>query len=157
MIILTSNLATDNIMELYAGDEKPGMGDVVDEIRPVLSAHFLPALLARMSIVPYGPIKPDAMKLITRLKLGKLTRLIEESHGFTPSFSEEMVEEIAKRCTAAETGARNVDHIMRGSLMPLIAKELLVAISGGEIPVALEASLAPDGNFRVDIDVEEAE
>jgi len=154
MIILTSNLATDQIMEIYSRDEPPPMDDVVSEIRPILSAHFKPALLARTSVVPYGPISPEIMKLIARMKLGSLARRIEESHGFEPEFSDALVEEIARRCTESETGARNVDHIMRGTLMPQIATEFLSVMSAEEVPVGLEVGLAPDGSFRVDIDSE---
>jgi type VI secretion system protein VasG len=156
MIILTSNLGTDQLMEIYGREEVPSMEDVVHEIRPVLSAHFKPALLARTTVVPYAPINSETMRLITRLKLKSLTRRIEESHKFTPSFNDELIEEIARRCTESETGARNIDHIMRGSLMPLIASELLAVMSGGEVPTGLEVSIAPDGKFRVDVDSAEA-
>jgi type VI secretion system protein VasG len=156
MIILTSNLATDQLMEIYARDEIPSMEDVVHEIRPKLSAHFKPALLARTSVVPYRPITPETMQLIARMKLKSLSKRIEESHGFKPAFSDQLVEEISRRCTEAETGGRNVEHIMRGTLMPMIARELLAVMSTGAVPVGLEVGLAPDGNFRVDIDSEEA-
>jgi type VI secretion system protein VasG len=156
MIILTSNLATDQIMEIFGRDEIPAMDDIVHEIRPVLSGHFKPALLARTSVVPYGPINPETMQLIARMKLNSLCKRIEESHNFVPVIDDEMIVELARRCTEAETGARNVDHIMRGTLMPQIASELLSAMSDGDVPVGLEIGLAPDGSFRVDVDVEEA-
>ena len=155
LIILTSNLATDQIMEIYNRDEVPPMEDVVHEIRPALSAHFKPALLARTTVVPYGPIGPETMRLITKLKLRSLVKRIEESHKFTPRFDDELIEEIARRCTESETGARNIDHIMRGSLMPLIASELLAVMSDGDAPAGLEVTIAPDGKFRVDVDVME--
>ncbi len=155
LIILTSNLATDQIMEIYGRDEVPPMEEVVHEIRPALSAHFKPALLARTTVVPYGPIGPETMRLITHLKLRSLVKRIEESHKFSPNFAEELIEEIARRCTESETGARNIDHIMRGSLMPLIASELLAVMSDGDSPAGLDVTIAPDGKFRVDIDVME--
>jgi type VI secretion system protein VasG len=155
MVILTSNLATEQIMEIYGRDEVPTMEEVVHEIRPILSAHFKPALLARTSVVPYGPITPETMRLITRMKLRSLAKRIETSHKFKPNFAEELIEEIARRCTESETGARNVDNILRGTLMPMIASELLSAMSEGATPCGLEAGLAPDGRFRVDIDVAE--
>jgi len=157
MIILTSNLATDELMEIYGREEVPDMDAVVHEIRPVLSGHFKPALLARMTVVPFRPIGPDTMKLIARLKLESLGRRVEESHNFKPEFTDELIEEIANRCTESEVGARNVDHILRGTLMPQIAKELLAVMSVGEVPVGLEIGIAPDGSFRVDVDSEAAD
>src|SRR5262245_40788470 len=72
LVILTSNLATDQIMKLHEKDEPPSAEEVATQFRPALSKHFQPALLARMSIVPYAPINPDAMKSIARLKLRKV-------------------------------------------------------------------------------------
>ena len=48
VIIMTSNLATDLVTQLGAGDPPPASEDLVNTIRPVLSHHFKPALLARM-------------------------------------------------------------------------------------------------------------
>ena len=106
-------------------------------------------------MVPYGPIGPDSMRLIADMKMRALSKRIIESHGFEPDFSDELVEEIARRCTESEVGARNVDHIMRSTMMPQIARELLAAMSDGGTPMGLEVGLAPDGSFRVDVDVEE--
>ena len=47
------------------------------------------------------------------------------AHGVETTFEPALVDELTRRCTEAETGARNVDHILRGSLMPRIARPLL--------------------------------
>ena len=48
LIFLTSNLATDVITEMTNGDEKPDAATLLAAVRPILSRHFKPALLARM-------------------------------------------------------------------------------------------------------------
>jgi type VI secretion system protein VasG len=151
--ILTSNLATNEIMECYAGDKSPPVHEVIGTIRPILSKWFKPALLARMNIVPYRPIDPVTMKGIAELKLRRLARRIQESHGIETHFQAELVEDLAKRCTEAETGARNVDHILRSTLTPMIAQRLLERMAVGEEPAGIEVSLAPSGDWRVDVDV----
>ncbi|MEQ8890155.1 MAG: type VI secretion system ATPase TssH, partial [Sandaracinaceae bacterium] len=151
--ILTSNLATDEIMKAYEGDETPEVSDVVAQIRPILSKWFKPALLARMTIVPYRPIDPETMKMIAGLKLNRLVRRIRESHGIETTFEPELVEELAKRCTESETGARNVDHILRSTLTPMIAQGLLERMADGDEPSGIEVSIAPSGEWRVDVDV----
>ncbi|HBQ14292.1 MAG TPA: type VI secretion system ATPase TssH [Myxococcales bacterium] len=151
--ILTSNLATDEIMKAYEGDETPEVSDVVAQIRPILSKWFKPALLARMTIVPYRPIDPETMKMIAGLKLNRLVRRIRESHGIETTFEPELVEELAKRCTESETGARNVDHILRSTLTPMIAQGLLERMAEGDEPSGIEVSIAPSGEWRVDVDV----
>ena len=153
MIILTSNLATDTIMKLYAEGDRP-TDEVIDIIRPELSAHFKPALLGRMTIVPYRPISAPMMREIAKLKLNKLAQRIESAHDVMPTISEEVLDEISKRCTAVETGARNIDHIVRGALTPLIARELLGAISDGSKVTQVAISLDGSGAFQVQVESE---
>lgn len=152
LIIMTSNLATNSIMQIYDTDEEVNPEDVVSAIRPELNLHFKPALVGRMTVVAFRPLDPVTLRSITTLKLNKLGDRIEESHGVRPSISEQVIDEIAKRCTEVETGARNVDHIMRGSLTPLVAKQLLSVMSKGAKVGAVDISLGDDGAFRVNVD-----
>ncbi|MCC6873750.1 MAG: type VI secretion system ATPase TssH [Sandaracinaceae bacterium] len=150
--ILTSNLATDLIMQQYEGGKTPTVHEVVAAIRPTISKWFKPALLARMNLVPYRPIDPETMKGIAQLKLKKLAKRIFEEHRIETHYAPELIEEVARRCTEAETGARNVDHILRSTLTPMIAKGLLETMARDEQPASIEVSIAPSGDWRVDID-----
>jgi type VI secretion system protein VasG len=150
IIILTSNLASDTIMRLYAADEPPSTNEVVEAIRPTVSAHFKPALLARMTMVPFKPIGPKIMRDIAILKLNKLKRRMLDTHEVETTFSDELLDELVRRCTDADTGARNVDHTLRASLMPALAKSLLEYMADGEVPPKLEIGLSPDGGWRFD-------
>ena len=154
--ILTSNLATEEIMKAYEGDEVPDVKEVVATIRPILSKWFKPALLARMTIVPYRPIDPETMKMIAGLKLKRLAKVIRNSHNIETTFDEALVDELASRCTEAETGARNVDHILRSTLTPMIARALLEVMADGQEPAGIEVSIAPSGEWRVDVDAVDA-
>jgi hypothetical protein len=87
IIILTSNLATDEIMKVYDRDEPPSVEDVVNQIRPILSKHFKPALLARMTIVPYAPINRTIMREITQMRLGGLAKRLATSHKIETKFA----------------------------------------------------------------------
>ncbi len=150
LIILTSNLASEQIVQCFENQESPQPDEVVGAIRPTLSRHFQPALLARMSIVPFAPIGPEAMRAITRLKLGKLVDRVERSHALRASFSDELVEQLAQRCTESETGARNIDHVLRGSLMPALATSLLEQMAEGLEHRELDIGLAASGDWRFD-------
>lgn len=154
IIILTSNLASDTIMRLYDRDgdreDPPSKEEVTEAIRPTVSAHFKPALLARMTMVPFRPIGPEIMREIAILKLNKLKKRLLETHEVEASFSGELLDELVRRCTDADTGARNVDHTLRSSLMPALAKSLLEYMADGEIPPKLEIGLSPEGGWRFD-------
>ncbi len=148
VIFLTSNLASDVITELCR-EERPPYDTLVSAIRPILSNHFRPALLARMTIVPYYTLGPDALREIVKLKLDKLVRRLQESHKIAFTYSDEVVEQITARCTEVETGARNIDHILRGTVLPQMSREILIHMSTGAMPSKVHLGLAEDGNFQV--------
>ena len=147
VLFLTSNLATDLIMQSVADGTKPPTDDLVQLIRPVLSKHFKPALLARMTIVPFYPIGPDALKEIARLKLGQLEKRLKENHRMAMEIDPKVVDAIAERCTEVETGARNVDHIISGTLLPKISSEILQQMSTGSLPDKITVKLDDKGEF----------
>ncbi len=150
VVILTSNLGLERIMELYDQDEIPTAEEVVAEIRPILSKHFKPALLARMTIVPFAPIAPNVMYDIAKIKLAKLVDRINVSHGIETVFEEELVDELVRRCTEAELGARAIEHTLRGSLMPALAQALLERMVDDNMPASLSIGLSPSGEWRLD-------
>ncbi len=145
VLVLTSNLASDRVVALFADGGQPSTADVVSAIRPVLSQHFKPALLARMTIVPYAPIGPEVMQEIVRLKLAALARRLDAAHGIEANFAPELVAMLAAKCTESETGARNVDQTLRSSLMPELARELLGRMATGSLPGKLDIKLGDSG------------
>jgi type VI secretion system protein VasG len=116
-------------------------------IRPALSAHFKPALLARMTILPYYPLRPEALRGIAKLKLRKVQRRLADQHKMAMTITDDVTDAIAERCTEVETGARNVDHIIRGTLLPKISTEILTQMTQGELPSKLEVGFK-DGEFN---------
>ncbi len=137
VVILTSNLATDAIMKLHEGGKKPSSEEVATAIRPIVSKHFKPALLARMTMVPYRPMDPEILGEIAKLKLASLGKRIKLAHGTQVTFQETLVDELVSRCTESETGARALDHALRGSLMPNLARNLLEKMAAGGVPPKL--------------------
>src|SRR6185436_19129613 len=141
VIIMTSNLATDKItnMTVAAWEEgtTPALPEILEAIKPTLSAHFKPALLARMTMVPYLPISPSALGQITRLKLDQLVDRLRKSQRIEATYSDALVDLIASRCTEVDTGARNIDHILRASLLPLLSQEILGKMAEGIQPKKL--------------------
>ncbi|MCZ6678389.1 MAG: type VI secretion system ATPase TssH [Candidatus Poribacteria bacterium] len=147
IIFLTSNLASDVITKMCQSENQPDVEEVAKAIRPILSDHFRPALLARMTIVPFFTISAEVMQDIVVIKLNQLGDRLWENHRITFDFDPNVVQQIAARCTEVETGARNIDHIMRGTLLPAISTELLQQMTIGPLPDCLMLGLGDDGNF----------
>ena len=147
VVILTSNLATDVITQMFQAPEPPTVDAVRDAIKPALTKHFKPALLARMSVVPYVPISREILKDIAVMKLNSLAGRLHTSHRIKTEFAPEVIEEFARRCTDMDSGARNVDHVMRASLMPQLSRELLEQLASGATPTHLTVGLSPSGEW----------
>ena len=150
VLFLTSNLATDVITELCSSEERPPVETVMSATRPILSNHFKPALLARMNVVPFYTLGPEIMKDIVALKLDKLATRMADTHKMKLIYSPEVVDQIANRCTEVETGARNIDHIMNGTILPQMSREILVRMSEEAMPSEVHLGLAEDGSFKID-------
>lgn len=125
IVVLTSNLATDVITEMGSLPDQPGTDELIAGCRPILSAHFKPALLARMQIVPFYPLIGSPLEKIVRLKLNKIGKRLRENQKLELGYTDEVVRSIAARCTEVETGARNIDHIINRTVLPELSTELL--------------------------------
>jgi len=152
LVILTSNLASDLVMAMFDGGARPSAAEVASAIRPALSGHFKPALLARMTIVPFAPLPRDTLREIVELKLGHVGARLRASHGMAARFAPELVEHLVEKCADPETGARNVDHVLRGSLMPVLSRRLLELLVAGDHAAAVAVGLEPGGGFDVQFD-----
>jgi type VI secretion system protein VasG len=161
VVIMTSNLATDKItnMTLAARDEDPKrrldkdpvfIREVIDAVKPALVAHFKPALLARMTIVPFLPISSDALGEIARLKLNGLVDRMRKSQRVETTYSDELVAMIAQRCTEVDTGARNIDHILRASLLPQLSVAVLERMADGPLPKHCHLSIDKEQAFTIE-------
>lgn len=148
IIFLTSNLASDVITGMWNVTEKPSMDKLTEAIRPILSKHFKPALLARMTIVPYVTLDPAFMEEIVRIKLRQLESRLSETGKMKVCFTPDVVRQIAGRCREVETGARNIDHIMRGTLFPLLAGEVLSRLGEEKGPADVFLGVR-DGEFDI--------
>ncbi len=149
IIILTTNACTDQLMKLCADPETmPNAPALVNTLKPELNKIFKPAFLGRMVIVPYYPIRDEALKKIISLKLGKIQRRIQENHKIALTYDNSLIDEVAKRCTEVESGARNVDNILTNSLLPDVSRQLLGRMAEGEKLQSIHVGIGADGAFQ---------
>ncbi|MGY2257542.1 type VI secretion system ATPase TssH [Pseudomonas sp. SDO55104_S430] len=131
LILMTSNLGSERIIELCENDAKPTAEALEDAIRPILVNHFKPALLARMRVVPYYPVGAPVLRELIEIKLARLgERLIHRQLDFT--YCQRLVDHLAERCTQSDSGARLIDHLLDLHVLPLVADRLLDAMATGE-------------------------
>jgi type VI secretion system protein VasG len=133
VIFLTSNVGSDALIRACPpSSTRPSQEELVALIRPELVARFKPALLGRMVIVPYLPLRDVEIREIVKLKLNKIERRVRDQHAAALTYTPQVVELITQRCTEVDTGARNVDHIVTHSMLPELSARVLDLVARGD-------------------------
>ncbi|WP_339020621.1 type VI secretion system ATPase TssH [Aeromonas salmonicida] len=127
VFFLTSNLGFQTIVD-HA--EQPD--DLLDALYPELAAFFKPALLARMEVIPYLPLGHDTLVQIVGGKLNRLVKLLKDRFGAEVVLEDEVAEEILRRANRSENGARMLESVIDGALLPPVSLQLLQRLSAGE-------------------------
>lgn len=131
IVLLTSNLASELIVDHCTGDKMPTVDELTDLIRPALQAHFKPALLARMTIVPFFPLQGEVLDKIIELKLAKVAKRVQESQQIKFAHDASVVEHIRSLCTDVHSGARTIDTTINKRLMPELSNIILNNLDKG--------------------------
>ncbi|NPT43390.1 type VI secretion system ATPase TssH [Paraburkholderia sp. 1N] len=154
LIILTSNVGSQAVMQAClnkSAEELPDPDELAETLRPQLYKTFKPAFLGRMKVVPYYPISDDVLAEIIDLKLERIRRRIESNHKALFEWDESLVDAVLARCTEVDSGARNVDHILNGTLLPEVAQQVLERMANGAAieRIAVRASEAGEFEYTV--------
>lgn len=148
IILLTSNAGTDQLMKLCADPETtPSAQGLVAALKPELNKIFKPAFLGRMVLIPYYPVRDDALKAIIQLKLGRIRRRLRENHKIELTLDDAVIDSIASRCTEVESGARNIDNILTNTLLPDMSRALLATMADGRPLTSIRVGIGEGGNF----------
>ncbi len=148
IILLTTNAGSDLIMSMCADPElAPEVDELAKALRAPLLKVFPPALLGRLVVVPYYPLSDVMLKSIIKLQLGRVVKRVAENQEITLSYSDEVVQLIASRCTELESGGRMVDAIITQTLLPEISRALLERMIAGN-PVKTIAVGVKDSSFE---------
>ncbi|MFJ5341311.1 type VI secretion system ATPase TssH [Pectobacterium sp. CHL-2024] len=146
VFFLTSNLGFQTIVN-YAEQSDV----LLDALYPELAAFFKPALLARMEVIPYLPLAHDTMVEIVQGKLSRLVSLLQQRFGAEVIIENEVPEEILRLANRSENGARMLESVIDGALLPPVSLQLLQRMSAGE-PVSRIHFRVEAGQFQTEVE-----
>ncbi|MGF1908686.1 type VI secretion system ATPase TssH [Vibrio kasasachensis] len=141
VFFLTSNLGYQTIVD-HA--DQPSLLD--ERLYSELAAFFKPALLARMETVFYLPLMKEVLEQIVRGKLASLEQLFIQRYAAEVVIEDSLIAEILNRATRSENGARMLEAIIEGQLLPPISLSLLNKLADRK-PVNRIYLAAEDGEF----------
>lgn len=127
VFFLTSNLGYQTIVNHAEAPEK-----IEEALYPELANFFKPALLARMEVVPYLPLGEDTLNRIVGDKLQRLADQIKARYHTDVELEDGLVEAIRSRATRSENGARMLESIIEGELLPPVSLALLEKLAARE-------------------------
>ncbi|NTT84294.1 type VI secretion system ATPase TssH [Tabrizicola fusiformis] len=126
LILLTSNVGTDAIMDLAEkGETRPELEALEEVMKPHLLRVFPPALLGRIVTIPYFPLSTEVLAGITKLKLNAIVKRMKENHGAAMVVSPEVITHIVDQCRDPDSGGRMVDNIISNTILPRLSREVL--------------------------------
>jgi type VI secretion system protein VasG len=126
LILLTTNVGTELIMQATGGGEKPvDPEELAVAMRPHLLQVFPPALLGRIVTIPYYPLSGEMIGGIVRLQLDRIGRRIRENHDAAFVYDDAVVSHIVSKCNDPDSGARMIDNIITNTLLPALSREFL--------------------------------
>jgi type VI secretion system protein VasG len=155
LIIVTTNLA-DALIETLC-EEQPDLShaSLAAALMPALTRQLKPALMGRMTLVPFRPLLPAHRERIARAELTQAAERVFAMHQVPLTWDEQLPVEIAHRCSGS-TGVRAIHQLIRQSVIaPLSAKLLDCTASstrlsqahltwqGGDQPIGLITAQEP--------------
>jgi len=148
VILLTSNAASEVILQAFGNGSvmKRDTESIVEMLRPELLKHFRPALLARLVIVPYYPLRRREIVRIVDLKLRSVCERVRENHNAQLTYDSALAESLANRCKP-ESGAREIDQILTQSLLPELSTRILERMARGASFSKIHISVDEMGRF----------
>ncbi|MEI7065587.1 type VI secretion system ATPase TssH [Dickeya chrysanthemi] len=146
VFFLTSNLGFQTIVNFAERQD-----ELLDALYPELAAFFKPALLARMEVIPYLPLDHDTLVEIVQGKLSRLVTLLQQRFGAEVVIDDAVPEEILRLANRSENGARMLESVIDGALLPPVSLQLLQRLSAGQ-PVSRIHFRVEDGQFRSEVE-----
>ncbi|HCM1965203.1 TPA: type VI secretion system ATPase TssH [Salmonella enterica subsp. salamae serovar 56:l,v:z39] len=141
VFFLTSNLGYQVIVD-HADDPET----MQEALYPVLADFFKPALLARMEVVPYLPLSKETLAVVIAGKLARLDNVLRTRFGAEVVIEPEVTDEIMQRVTRAENGARMLESVIDGEMLPPLSLLLLQKMAANVAIARIVLGVA-DGAF----------
>jgi type VI secretion system protein VasG len=151
LILLTSNAAQDVIVQVCQQQPDASLEQINQLLRPALLKQFPAAFLGRLTIVPFRPVADSELLRITALKLDQLSTRVRQRHAAQLYWNAGVAEAIVARCHEVESGARNIDHIITQTVLPIVASEVLNNLAAAEPFDTVTLTIDEQGGFCVSL------
>jgi len=157
IILLTTNVGSELISTLCADDLAPaGFDGLRQALEPELLKCFPAALLGRLTVVPYAPLRADALASIVRLHLDRVVRRMADTLKSRLSYGQDVVDYVVAACRVDQTGARALIGFLEQHILPRLASIWMDAMAERKVldhvsVVLVDAQAAPERAFAFEV------
>ncbi|MCX5590759.1 type VI secretion system ATPase TssH [Alcaligenes endophyticus] len=125
VILLTSNVGTELFHELAQSPERPAGDEVVEWLRPSLLSVFPPALLGRMTVLPYFALDRSGLEQVARLRWAALAARVKAQYELELVLEDSALSLLLQYCKYQESGARLIETMLQRYILPPLTEYLL--------------------------------
>ncbi len=145
LIIFTSNIGSEWIVEQFAQDIMPKSSELMD----IMTKHFRPEFLARLTeIVPFAPISENNVVKILDIQMKSLLESLDKQ-GISLEIADDAKSKIALTGFTPKYGARQISGVIRTHLRRPISKMLVSGqVQRGD---TIAVSLNDEGEVAYDL------
>ena len=84
--------------------------------------------------------------------IGAISRRVKAAYKANFAWDPEVVRAVVERCREVDSGARNIDHVLSGTMLPDLSTRLLGRMAEGSPVERVEVGLHETGGFVFRID-----
>ena len=152
LIIMTSNAGTDTIEKLCRNaTELPEPDELAKALRPALLDYFKPAFLGRVVTVPFFPLPPEILREIVVISLKRIAKRVEGSYGASFEWDEALLDRLVSRCTEVESGARNIENILKRGMLADLAQQILELRAEGKTVQGVMVTAGEEKDYAISL------
>jgi type VI secretion system protein VasG len=129
----------------------PEPEELAQELRPALLEYFKPAFLGRVITVPFFPLEPEILREIVVINLERIRKRIQENYGATFGWDDVLLDLLVARCTEVESGARNIENILKRGILADLAGQLLELRADGKEVSHVEVTVGDNNDYKLTI------
>jgi len=156
LLVFTSHLGSEEMTRLCQDSTASYPLEALQQaIRTTLLQHFQADWLRRVVIVPYQPLNESAIRQILELKLTTLQQRCLQSHHAQLTYDDRLINTLVKRCTFVESGAHQIDSLLKDTLLPALSREILEHIANRQAFSMIHLSSDEEGHLVYQFDYQE--
>jgi len=132
VLIMTSNIGSQEILDFQAGNEKD-FSKVKAKVSNLMKHYFKPEFLNRVDeIIVFEPLNRKHMQKISDLLLKKFAKRIMDSLSLELTWSEKTINYLAENGYDPSFGARPVKRLIQRSIETPLSRRIIQGIKAGE-------------------------